>query len=110
MLQDLSYAVRTLARSPGFVATTVLTLGLGIGTNTALYQLFAALSPRTLPVTEPDGLVVLDLADRERWRGRRATTYPALTNPLWEEFRNSQEVFSEVVAWANTGLHRACGP
>lgn len=64
--QDLRYAIRTLARSPAFVATAVITLGLGIGANTAIYQLFDALSLRRLPVADPGSLAIVDLADRTR--------------------------------------------
>jgi putative ABC transport system permease protein len=102
--QDLRYALGTLSRNPGFVATAVLTLGLGIGANTAIYQLFDALSLRTLPVADPHALVIVDLAERSQLGGRRTSGHPVLTNPLWEEFRKTQQVFSGALAWSNTDL------
>ncbi len=102
--QDLRYAIRTLARSPAFVATAVITLGLGIGAYTAIYQLFDALSLRRLPVADPGSLAIVDLADRTRWRGRRTSNYPTLTNALWEEFRTTQQVFDGVLAWSSATL------
>lgn len=107
--QDLRYAIRTLARSPAFVATAVITLGLGIGANTAIYQLFDALSLRRLPVADPGSLAIVDLADRTRWRGRRTSSYPTLTNALWEEFRSTQQVFDGVLAWSSTTLQLGDG-
>ena len=48
----------------------------------------------------------------QRSRGRRASIYPALTNPLWEYVRDHQEIFSGVLAWSNTEfrLGRSAGP
>ena len=63
--QDVAYAVRTLRRSPGFTAATVLTLALGIGATTAIYSLLAALFLAPLPVHEPERLVRID---EEPWQ------------------------------------------
>jgi len=110
--RDLRHGLRALRRTPSFTAVALLTLALGIGANTAIYQLLDAIRIRTLPVNDPERLVVLDLADATRWVGRRASVYPVLTNPLWEHFRDHQNVFAGVLAWANVDLRldRSLGP
>jgi putative ABC transport system permease protein len=60
MFSELRYALRTLARSPGFAAVTVLTLGLGIGANTAIFTLVNSLVLQPLPYPEPQQLVALN--------------------------------------------------
>ena len=57
--QDLRHAARTLRRSPGFTAVAVLSLALGIGTNTAIFTLINTLMLRSLPVSHPEQLVEL---------------------------------------------------
>ena len=57
--RDLQYAARTLRRSPGFAATAILTLALGIGANTAIFSLINTLILRPLPVRHPEQLVEL---------------------------------------------------
>jgi macrolide transport system ATP-binding/permease protein len=57
LLKDIRYALRWMARSPGFSAVAILSLGLGVGVNTAMFSLVDSLLFRPLPVTSPHTLV-----------------------------------------------------
>src|SRR2546429_9975714 len=57
MLQDLKFALRTLAKTPGFTLVAVLMLALGIGANTAIFSVLDAVMLRNLPVRNPRELV-----------------------------------------------------
>jgi len=59
MFNKISYAVRTLTRTPGIVATVVITLALGMGVNTAMFSVINAVLLRPLPYRDPDRLVSL---------------------------------------------------
>ncbi len=109
LLQDLRYAVRVLRKNPGFTSVAVVSLALGIGANTAIFQLIDAVRLRTIPVKDPQQLALVQLADRTGWRGSQATPNPALTNHLWERFRDSQDVFSGVLAWGDNNFNLASG-
>src|SRR5579863_4897668 len=99
LLQDLRYGGRVLAKNPTFTAMALATLALGIGANTAIFQLLDAVRLRTLPVKDPQQLVILDLKDSSTRRGSGRSWYPALTNPIWERVRDHQQVFSGAFAW-----------
>jgi putative ABC transport system permease protein len=109
LFRDLLYGVRMLRKSPGFTLVAVLTLALGVGANTAIFQLIDAVRLRTLPVEDPQRLVGLKLADTSKARGAWASDYPILTNGIWEQVRDRQEAFDGIFAWGTDTLNLARG-
>src|ERR1051326_8662047 len=91
--RDLRHAVRLLGRSPVFTLVAIASLALGIGANTAIFQLINAVRLRSLPVKNPLQLVTVQLADETHMRGSQASLYPALTNAVWEKLRDNQQIF-----------------
>ena len=61
--RDLKYGARLLRLSPGFAIVAILSLALGVGANTAIFQLLDAVRLRTLPVKDPQQLVEVRIAD-----------------------------------------------
>ncbi|HEY1756497.1 MAG TPA: ABC transporter permease [Bryobacteraceae bacterium] len=98
ILQDLSYGARQLKRSPGFAITAILSLALGIGANTAIFQLLNAVRLRSLPVRDPQQLMEVKIAGDARFGTHNS--WDSLTYPLWEQIRDHQESFSGVFAWS----------
>jgi putative ABC transport system permease protein len=106
--RDLRYAMRTLARSPIFTLVAIVSLTLGIGANTAMFQLLNALVLRPLPVAQPHELVEVNLPERDLVvSGGNFPRWPALSYPLWEQLRERQEAFSAMFAWADEGFNLA---
>src|SRR5207253_4081646 len=103
-LSDVRYGLRVLGKSPGFTLVVILTLALGIGANTAIFSLIDAVMLRTLPVENPNDLLQLQIQ-----RPRRAEPGGTFTNPLWEQVRGQQDVFSEVFAWGQDRFDLAQG-
>src|SRR5437867_7134899 len=69
--QDLRYGCRTMAANKAFSALAVLLLALGIGANTAIYSLMESILLRSLPVADPESLVVLNWHSRPPQEGSR---------------------------------------
>ncbi|HEV8144734.1 MAG TPA: ABC transporter permease [Bryobacteraceae bacterium] len=101
LVQDLHYALRALRSTPGFTAVAVLSLALGIGANTTIFSLIDAVMLRSLPVSRPEQLVQIPLANKPG-----GTVY---SNPLWEELRDRQDVFSGVFALGLGTVNLASG-
>ncbi|HEV2689423.1 MAG TPA: ABC transporter permease, partial [Bryobacteraceae bacterium] len=98
--QDLRFAIRTLAKSPGFLTVAVLSLGLGIGANTAIFGLINAAMLRALPVSHPERLVLLTdpgssgvAVETREWGVRNILSYPE-----FEQLRAHNSVLSGMFA------------
>lgn len=105
--QDLRYGARLLRLNPGFTAVAVLSLALGVGANTSIFQLLDAVRMRTLPVSNPQELAIVRIADRRSSSGRHEGRYSQITNPMWEQIRDHQQGFSSIFAWAATSFNLA---
>jgi putative ABC transport system permease protein len=108
-VQDLRYALRRLIKSPGFTLAAIATLSLGIGANTAIFELLNAVLLQSLPVENPQELAEVRIVDREKARGSSVSAYPVVTNPIWEKLREDHQGFSAIAAWRDTGFSRDSG-
>ena len=103
--QDLKHGARLLRLNPGFTIVAILSLALGIGANTAIFQLLDSVRIRTLPVKDPQQLAIVRIANRDWSSGHHEGRYSNITNPQWEQIRDHQEGFSSIFAWAENGFN-----
>jgi predicted permease len=96
-MQNLRYALRLFAKSPGFTAIIVLTLALGIGANTAIFSLVNTTFLRALPYPEPDRLVHVSESN-DQWNDM------SVSFPNFEDWRAGQNVFSALAIYRNQGV------
>ncbi|MGD1091108.1 MAG: ABC transporter permease [Bryobacteraceae bacterium] len=100
LIQDLSFALRTLRKAPIFAAVAVTSLALGIGANTAIFTLVDQVLLRLLPVKDPGQLVTL--WGRGDHYGGNNGRYK-LSYPMYEDFRDQNSVFSGMFCrWDNS--------
>src|SRR5258708_12858955 len=107
--RDLRHALRFLRLSPGFTLVAVVTLALGIGANTAIFQLIDSIRLRTIPVKNPQELGTIRLADRHWGSGQFSSEYSQLTFAMWEQIRKRQEGFAEIAVWSDQRFNLATG-
>ena len=100
--QDAGYALRQFRRSPSFVLISVLTLTLGIGANTAIFTLMNALWLQSLPVKDPNSLVLISVqADHPSTVAQ--SPMPVLSLPLIESIERHTRSFSGISGWCDYG-------
>jgi predicted permease len=100
--QDLHQTARTLLHEPGFALVVIGSLALGIGGNTAIFQLINAVRLRTLPVADPREIVSVRVEGGNRGLGLSNGYNADLTFALWERVREQHDAFSTVFAWGST--------
>jgi predicted permease len=103
VLRDARYALRTLARSPGYTAAAILTLALGIGANTAIFSAMDEILMRPPDVPEPQRL-----AQVYRFN-RKTSTYRSSSYPDYADFRQKARTFENLAAYARFPLNVQMG-
>ncbi|MGD0362435.1 MAG: ABC transporter permease [Bryobacteraceae bacterium] len=106
-LGDLRFGLRQLRLNPTFTLVAVLSLALGIGANTAIFQLIDAIRLRTLPVEKPQQLGYIDFVKGSRRGGWWSTRSANFTSNLWDSVRRQQQGFSGMIAWSAQGFNLA---
>jgi predicted permease len=115
--QDVRYGLRMLRRSPGFTAVAVLTLALGIGANTAIFSLVDTALLRSLPVNDPQNLMLLqwtahsepkhlsysDYGDCSDYSDKTSSIGCSFSQPMVDDIRSRTNVFSSIAAFAGGG-------
>src|SRR5580692_1324947 len=94
---DLTHALRALRKSPGFALTAVLTLALGIGANSAIFNVVNALLLASLPVSHPDRLLEISTLDPK-------DSKHGLSIPTFQSIADRANAFSGVFAWIGGGM------
>ena len=98
---DLRFGARLLKKNPGFAVVAILSLALGIGANTTIFQLLDAVRMRTLPVKDPQRLARVKIVDSPHCcHGDFYSADSDLTGALWNGLRQQQQGFSRIAAWA----------
>src|SRR3954451_21506559 len=103
-LRDLRYALRNLARNPGFACVSILALALGIGANSAIFAVVNSVLLQPLRFDRPEQLVVV----RER---NLKAGFPqfSLSPGNYVDFRDRNHSFSAIAAYSGQGLNLSGG-
>jgi predicted permease len=107
LITDVRYTLRLLARSPAFAVTTILSLALGIGANTAIFSLVDTVLLRALPVRHPEQLVFIETVGSDgpsRVGTQRGSTNGAPPYPCFERLRRETSAFTGMAAFATDDL------
>ena len=100
--QDVVYAARTLRLNPGFFAVAIISLALGIGANSAIFQLLDSVRLSLLPVERADRLAHLKIVSNEHCcDGNFSGRHSEFTFAQWQQIQALQTGFSSVFAWSD---------
>ncbi len=102
--QDLAYGLRGLGSRPGFTLTALLTIGLGIGVNTAVFTLFYGLIARPLPVTDPGRLYNIYQQFSGNYGRRVDGMTSLLALPEYRQYVAGTHAFSGLAAYGEIGM------
>lgn len=100
VLMDVRYGLRQLRRNPGFAAAAVLTVALGVGANTAIFSLIDAVLLKSLPVKDPEQLVLLGSKNR-----KQGTTDYTFYYPVYRQLRDQNRSLTDLAAFAAVPLN-----
>jgi len=100
LIKDLRFGLRQLRLNPMFTAVAVLSLALGIGANTAIFQLIDAIRLRALPVVNPQELAYIDFGKDSKRSGWWSTRSANFTSAQWDSISAHQQAFSGMIAWS----------
>jgi predicted permease len=103
-MQDFRYALRTLLRSPGFSAAALLSLGLGIGANTAIFTLTNAVFLNPLPVRDPARILELYTVDHATQTTAANLVRTGISLPNIADIARQNEAFTGVAAYVQAGV------
>src|SRR5437763_15588454 len=98
-MNDLRYALRSLARSPGFTTVAVLTLALGIGANTAIFSVVNGVLLRPLPYPRPDALMQVETVFQSGAAGN-------VSYPDFQDLREQNTSFADLAAYERSEERR----
>ncbi len=101
--QDLKYSIRTLARNPGFAAATLVSLGLGIGANTAIFTLTNAVFLHSVPVKDPSRVLEVYTVDHATHTAAPNLRRTPMSYPNFTDFRQQNRVFTAMAAYTQGG-------
>ncbi len=105
LTEDIRYAFRQFANAPGFTATVVLTLALGIGATTAIFTLVHAVLLKSLPVTKPSELIRIGDTENCCVNGGLQDNWSLFSYDKYKTFRDATPGFTELAAYqAGRGL------
>ncbi len=98
-LDDVRYAIRQFAHAPGFTATAVLTLALGIGATTAIFTLVHAVLLKSLPVAKPSELIRIGDVENCCVNGGLQENWSLFSYDKYKTFREGTRGFTELAAF-----------
>ena len=106
--QDLRYALRQLRKAPIFAATAILTLALGMGANTAIFSLLDQALLRSLPVRDPQQMVILE-GTGKAWEGHASSwggdEEAYFSYPMYRDLRDRNQALDGLIATSSTEVN-----